>query len=127
MTVAIDTKRYADFWNGDAEVVHTLEHCETIYIPFIVLAELRVGFLSGSRQAANERTLNEFLQKPTVQMLFATSETTSLYAVIYRQLKQQGTPIPTNDVWIASLALEHHVPLYTRDAHFDRIPQLQRA
>ena len=126
MRLAIDTNRYADFWNGDAEVVDTLEHCERIYVPFIVLAKLRVGFLLGARRESNERTLGRFLLKPTVHTLYADEETTSHYAVLYRHLKQQETPIPTNDVWIAALAIQHHVPLYTRDTHFDRIPHLLR-
>ena len=40
-------------------------------------------------------------------------------------LAKAGTPIPDNDIWIAALAFEHHLPLAARDAHFDRISGLQ--
>lgn len=38
----------------------------------------------------------------------------------------QGTPIPTNDMWLAALVLQHGLTLYARDAHFDHLPQLSR-
>jgi tRNA(fMet)-specific endonuclease VapC len=41
-------------------------------------------------------------------------------------LKKAGTPIPTNDIWIAALAVEHSLVLYSRDAHFDRFPGIPR-
>lgn len=48
------------------------------------------------------------------------------YAAIVAALKHAGTPIPTNDVWIAALAQYYHLPLYTRDAHFVHVPNLER-
>jgi predicted nucleic acid-binding protein len=43
---------------------------------------------------------------------------------LYRQLRAQGTPIPTHDLWIAAIVLEHELALYSRDAHFQALPQL---
>jgi predicted nucleic acid-binding protein len=43
------------------------------------------------------------------------------------QLRRQGTPIPTNDLWIASLVLQHDLVLCARDRHFDHLPQITRA
>jgi len=42
------------------------------------------------------------------------------------QPRQQATPIPTNDIWIAALVERHNLFLYSRDAHFDVLPQLPR-
>jgi predicted nucleic acid-binding protein len=53
-------------------------------------------------------------------------ETTRQYANIFRQLRYAGTPIPTNDIWIAALVIQHELALYSRDAHFDSLPQLRR-
>jgi tRNA(fMet)-specific endonuclease VapC len=69
--------------------------------------------------------LQRFLRKPHVRVLYASDTTTRTYATLYRQLRQAGTPIPTNDLWIASLVVEHGLVLYTRDAHFRRLPQLE--
>ena len=53
-------------------------------------------------------------------------ETAEHYARLFVQLKRAGTPIPDDDLWIAALALEHDLPLITRDQHFERVPQLLR-
>ena len=42
------------------------------------------------------------------------------------QLRPQGTPIPTKDMWIAALVLQHNLALHARDAHFDHVPQIAR-
>lgn len=64
---------------------------------------------------------------PSVDVLLPSWETAEQYARIFVQLKQAGTPIPDNDLWIAALVLEHDLILITRDRHFERIPQLSRA
>jgi predicted nucleic acid-binding protein len=43
------------------------------------------------------------------------------------QLRRQGTPIPTNDLWIAALVLQHDLVLCARDRHFDHLPQITQA
>ncbi len=126
MRLALDTNRYSDFWNGDQEVARKIESAQDLYLPFVAIGELRAGFLNGTRQAANERALREFLSKPGVQVLIPDEATTAYYATLQHQLRIQGTPIPTNDIWIAALTLQHGLILYARDKHFDCLPQLQR-
>ena len=127
MRLALDTNRYTDFCRGEPEVTALLESAETIQLPFIVLGELRAGFAVGRRGASNERVLREFLLKPGVRAVFADDQTTQPYASVYRQLRQQGTPIPTNDIWIAALTLQHGLVLCARDRHFDHLAQIPRA
>ena len=95
-------------------------------MPFITLAELRAGFLCGARGRQNERTLVSFLNAPRVAVLYPDEQTTHHYAALFRQLRQQGTPIPTNDLWIAALVVQHDLLLYARDRHFDHLPQISR-
>jgi tRNA(fMet)-specific endonuclease VapC len=125
LRVALDTNRYVDLAGGDAAVQRLLEHAEEILLPFVVLAELRAGFAVGTRGRENERVLQRFLRKPNVSVVYPTDGTTRAYAALYRQLRQQGTPLPTNDLWIAALATEHGLVLCTRDAHFRHLPQLE--
>lgn len=47
-------------------------------------------------------------------------------ARLFVQLKRAGTPVPGNDLWIASLALEYDLLLITRDQHLQHTPQLPR-
>ena len=126
MKLALDTNRYTDWWSGDQSVIATVEDAEEIYLPFIVLGELRAGFLKGTRASENEAALQRFLHEPTVRTLYPDDSTTQHYAAIYAQLRKQGTPLPTNDMWIAAMAWQHKLTLYARDKHFDHLPQLMR-
>ena len=126
MRLALDTNRYTDLCRGDAPVVERLEAADQVWLPFIVLGELRAGFAVGSQGPRNEAILRRFLLKPGVDVLYADEQTTHHYANVYRQLRKQGTPIPANDLWIAALVLQHSLMLYDRDAHFDALPQLTR-
>ena len=124
MKLALDTNRYVDLMRGDAEVRALVEAARTVLLPFVVVAELRAGFAVGAQGRGNERFLQRFLSKPGVEVAYATDATTHHYAALYRQLRQQGTPIPTNDLWVAALVTEHGARLCTRDAHFEKLAQL---
>jgi len=126
MKLALDTNRYTDFCRGDKSAVGTLELADEIWLPFIVLGELRAGFAVGNQGAHNEAILRRLLLKPGVGVLYADEQTTHHYAAVYRQLRKQGTPIPTNDMWIAALVLQYSLVLFARDSHFDTLPQLTR-
>lgn len=124
--LALDTNRYTDLCRGEASVVETVEAADEVWLPFIVLGELRAGFAVGTQGPRNEAVLRRLLLKPGVDVLYADEQTTHHYATLYRQLRKQGTPIPTNDMWIAALVLQHSLTLYDRDACFDALPQLTR-
>jgi tRNA(fMet)-specific endonuclease VapC len=126
MRVALDANRYTDLCRGDEFVVNLVATADEVWLPFIVLGELRAGFAAGSQEARNEAVLRRFLLKPRVGVLYPGEQTTHHYANVYRQLRKQGTPIPTNDMWIAALVLEHSLVLCARDAHFDALPQVTR-
>jgi tRNA(fMet)-specific endonuclease VapC len=124
MRIAIDTNRYRDFCEGVSEAVEMLAQASEIYVPFVMLAELRAGFLCGTIGRRNERVLTQFLNRPRVRLLLPDETTTHHYARVFAQLRSQGTPIPTNDMWIAALVLQHDLSLYSRDGHFVHLPQI---
>ncbi len=126
MRIALDTNRYVDFCKGVPEAVKTIQIAEQILIPLIVLAELRAGFLAGSRAKENEASLARFLNSDRVQVLCPDEQTSHHYARLFLQLRRQGTPIPTNDLWVAALVVQHDLFLCARDQHFDHLPQLPR-
>ncbi|MFZ1937586.1 MAG: type II toxin-antitoxin system VapC family toxin [Terracidiphilus sp.] len=126
MKIALDTNRYTDLCRGDASVAATVEQASEVRLPFIVVGELRAGFAAGSQEARNEAVLRRFLLKPGVSVLYPDEQTTHHYANVYRQLRKQGTPIPTNDMWIAALVLQYSLVLCARDAHFDALAQITR-
>ena len=126
MRIALDTNRYVDLCRNFQPTVKLVDHAREVCLPFIVVGELRAGFAKGSRELENEGILRRFLFKPNVRVVFADDQTTIHYAAVYRQLRQQGTFIPTNDMWIAAIVLQHNFELHARDAHFDHLPQLLR-
>lgn len=126
MRVLVDTNRYVDFCAGEPGVVEILGRANAVLLPFVTVAELRAGFRCGTVGRRNEAVLVRFLATPRVSVLFPDEQTTHAYAGLYAQLRAQGTPIPTNDLWIAALAVQHDLLLCSRDAHFDKLPQLAR-
>ncbi len=126
MRVALDTNGLTDLFQGDAALAERLGLCDEVWIPLVVLAEIKAGFLGGTERHRNEILLRKLLSKTTVGVLLPDRETAEHYARLFVQLKRAGTPVPDNDLWIAALALQHDLLLITRDKHFKSIPQLPR-
>jgi len=126
MKIAIDSNRYTDFCRGITEVVEVFENASEIYVPLIVLAEQRAGFAYGAHREKNERVLTKFLNNEGILVLPPDEQTTFFYADLYFYLRKKGKPIPTNDLWIAALVVQHNLVLFDRDSDFDHLPQLAR-
>ena len=124
MRIALDSNAYSNAARGNGRLVKLLESADEIWLPVIVLAELRAGFMHGAQNNMNESKLIQFLASPRVQILHVNEQTTHHYARLFAFLRGQGTPVPTNDLWIAALVLQHDLPLVTEDAHFKKIPQV---
>jgi predicted nucleic acid-binding protein len=124
MKLALDTNRYSDFMRGDSDTIAMVASATSLHISVIVLGELRAGFRNGTRESQNEATLQRFLARPDVTVLRVDEQTTIIYAALDAELRRRGLPIPTNDIWIAALTLQHGLTLYTRDPHFGHLPQV---
>lgn len=124
MNVALDTNAYSDFMRGDPARVAIVRAARSIVLPLIVLGELRAGFAAGNRESSNAANLQRFLGSPRVSVLLPDEQTTHHYAQLHLQLRDKGAPIPTNDLWIASLVLQHSLVLCTSDRHFRQLPQV---
>lgn len=126
MNVALDTNAYSDFMRGDASRVHIIRTARHLHLPLMVLGELRAGFAVGNRGSVNAANLQRFLNSPRVSVLLPDEQTAHHYAQLYAQLRRKAVAIPINDLWIAALAVQHHLVLCTSDAHFQHLPQLPR-
>ena len=123
--ILLDTSAYAAYLSGDERVLNVLAQAEQVNVSAIVLGELHAGFRGGSRPKQNAGDLARFIGKPTVHVLDVTSETSEVFGQIKHALREAGTPIPINDVWIASQAVETGSVVVTYDAHFTRVPGLR--
>lgn len=120
----LDTNALSAFVDGDLGVGEALRKQTRAAIPVIVLGEFRYGIAGSRHRAAYESWLASHLAQ--FEVLAITEETTITYAALRVLLKRLGRPIPANDAWIAALALQHRLPILTRDEHFDVVPDLER-
>lgn len=120
----IDTNIYSHAMRGNAKVTNNLQLVVEIGISSISIGELLSGFKAGNKENTNRQELNIFLDSPRVTLYSVDEVTAEFYSSILNQLKKQGTPIPTNDIWIAATALQHGLPIYTFDQHFKHIAGL---
>ena len=121
LILVLDTNAYSDWrrggrWHGRIAVANR------IVLPSIVIGELHHGFRKGTKFEENTRKLREFLAEPQVEVHPVTFRTAEIYGEFVNYLQQQGTPIPTNDIWIAASTLERGWRLVSKDDHFRFLP-----
>ena len=121
MKILLDTSAYVGFKRNEVETVEIILRAEPILVSPIVVGELMFGFRNGTRFNDNMDDLNKFLEHETVKLVQIGKTTSDRYSRIAAQLKRQGTPIPTNDIWIAAQTMEQGAELITSDRHFERI------
>ena len=124
MKILLDTSAYVAFKLNNVEIVEAIVNADQILFSPIVLGELMFGFRSGSRFKKNKKELDQFLSHEAVELALIGVITSDRYARIASQLKMQGTPIPTNDIWIAAQTMEHGAELITTDNHFEKVAGL---
>lgn len=122
--ILLDTNGYAAFKKNDPIAVEIIRTVEYVGLSVIVLGELMGGFKGGSREEKNIGELEEFMDSPRVHLLPIDEETAEFYAKVYWDLKKKGTPIPSNDIWIAAAAMRHGLSLFTLDGHFNSVAGL---
>jgi predicted nucleic acid-binding protein len=124
MNIGLDTNAYSDFMRGVPDRVQILRSARHIHVPLIVLGEIRAGFAAGNQESANAANLQRFLSSPRVSILLPDEQTTHHYAQLFLHLRRKGVAIPTNDLWIAALVVQHNLVLCSNDAHFSHLPQV---
>ncbi len=109
---------------GDRKTVQIIRKVEKIGFSVISIGELLSGFKGGSKESKNRVELETFLDSPRVSTYRIDEETADFYSEILTNLKKAGTPIPTNDIWIAAVSFQHGLKLYTNDNHFQLVAGL---
>ena len=119
--ILLDTSAYSAFFRGHEEIKQALQQAEEIYLNPVIIGELKAGFLKGKDKKKNERLLQEFLASPRVKVLTVDEDTSDRYAVIWNTLRLSGTPITTNDLWIAASAMQYGLTVVTTDSDFSKV------
>jgi len=124
IAMLIDTNIYSLAMKGEPKVVSVLQRITEIAISAVSIGELLSGFKAGGREKQNRTGLEQFLDSPRVRVLCIDEGTAEFYAEILQNLRQAGTPIPTNDIWIAATAFQYGTKLFSWDQHFEKVPGL---
>lgn len=123
-SILLDTSAYAAFKRNHGDVIDLVRAAERILLPVVVIGELLAGFEAGSRRERNRSELEQFCANRRVEVVPLTGASAERYAAIYSHLSAAGTPVPTNDLWIAAAAMTHGALLVTLDTHFRHMPQI---
>lgn len=125
--IALDTNIYSKLGRGDLseKYIELILGAKTLCLPMVVIAELYGGFYNGTVLEKNIKNLEVFLSNNNVQIIHTSLAVCEAYGRIYAKLKKNGTPIPTNDIWISALCIENGATLLTADGHFKSVDELE--
>lgn len=120
----LDTNGLSALAEGEPTLDSILREAAHVAIPVIVLGEYRYGISHSRYRKHYERWLSEYLS--SFRILDVDERTTVFYSAVRTELKKAGTPIPSNDIWIAALCRQQSLPLLSRDRHFDAVRGITR-
>jgi tRNA(fMet)-specific endonuclease VapC len=124
VALILDTNALSAAADSDPGALKVIAVAQRIAVPVIVLGEYRLGVVQSRLHAEYEKWIANLVAD--VSVLSIEEETSHHYAALGIELKKRGTPIPTNDLWIAALCRQHKLPILSRDRHFDVVPGIQR-
>lgn len=111
------------FDGSDPELERALCNAEELVVPVVAYAEVVAGTEMDTKRARMTReALLTLMATPNTRLLPVSEATVRYYSKTFNLLKKNGTPIPTNDIWIAAATLEVGGVLFTRDRHYLNIP-----
>lgn len=119
----LDTNTAIYFLNGVESVRREVERHRVLHLPFITAAELLAGAKHSIHRAKDLARYSQFLSE--CEITYADDRTLEIYSDIKVELRRIGQPIPTNDIWLAAIALQYDAVLVTNDKHFAVVPGLR--
>ena len=127
-TAMIDTNILIECFQRNRDISEAISQFDRILVCPAVLGEFKAGLDVNTKRGKKVKgLLDDFLDDPAVVLVPFTDETADYYARIFKTLKANGTPIPTNDIWIAASAIEHGASVLASDEHFSYVPMLKLA
>lgn len=125
MKIMLDTNAYTFLRSGDKAILREITKSSIVYLSVITIGELYAGFRRGNRLEKNSKDLEDFLQKPPIELVNVTYETATIFGELRYTLLKKGTPIPIADLWIAANAIETGSMLITYDRDFLQVSGLR--
>lgn len=122
--IILDTSAYSAFLRGNPDVKLSIQQADEVFLNPIIIGELLAGFVMGNAEKKNRALFQEFLLSARVKVIDIDEETSERYAAIINHLREKGTPIPTNDMWISASAMQYGLKVLTTDNHYLKVPQI---
>jgi len=122
--ILLDTGAIIAHLRGKIDITELAPEGALLFTSLFTVGELRKGIykvINPDRERTKIETLME-----NIVVIMADEITADIYAQVAADLEKRGQKIPENDVWIAAMALEYDMILAHGDAHFDRVPGLDR-
>ena len=121
----LDTNIIIAFFKQDAAVLEHLKAADELFVPAVVLGELSYGARKSGKIQVNLERIRDF--EAVVSVLPVNAATADNYGIIKEALRAKGRPLPENDIWIAAVAVQHGLPVASRDEHFREVNGLELA
>ncbi len=120
----LDTNAYVALKRDHEATADLVRSSSELVFSMVVIGELLFGFRNGTRFDRNVKELDDFLENARVSVLGVTRTTADRFGRIAAGLRRAGTPIPSNDIWIAAHAFESGAELVSFDEHFEAVEGL---
>ena len=121
--LALDTNAVIAYREGIPSICTIMDNIDILFLPVIVLGELRYGAINSARPEQNEQVIKKLLENSV--LMHVDEAVAGRYARVRSDLRKKGQPIPENDIWIAAICLENETPLISSDGHFENINGLE--
>ncbi len=119
----LDTSIIIHAFKNNTSIAERLDSIREIYVPTFVEGELCYGTYKSSNPEKHIAQIRFFLLN--CKILSPDSTTANIYGEIKAALVKKGKPIPENDIWIAAIALQFNLALFTTDNHFSEIENIE--
>ena len=124
--IVLDTNAIISLFDGNRYIADMLGEEKSVIVPSIVCGEFEVGTQGTSRRERESlAAFNGLLRLGNFSVAVISRRTSRIYASLYASLKKAGTPIPTNDIWIAAVTIEYGGVLLTNDRHLLSVDRLR--
>lgn len=121
-SVLLDTSVVIELFKGDKTTLSRLKQFDRFYLSSTALGELYLGAFRSNSPLIKLTEIDAFLQACNVLQVTAT--TAAIYGKLKASLLNKGKPMPENDIWIAAIAVEYELMLYSHDRHFREVEGL---
>lgn len=130
MKYLLDTNHCSYIQQKRPDVISCLQNLPSaaeIVTSVVTQGELLAGIqlIKNNARKNKLKQIYEEIIEILADILVIDSQVAQTYAEIFADLRQQGAPIPTNDLWIAAIAKTHNLILVTNDHHFQYVKGLQ--